>query len=374
MPTTSKSPSTLTNKPLPAPPALAVRAAIALRRRLLRAADAVVPPALVILEKSCWGIGGSAVLGELARRRIADLVDARPMTSEEIAAEAGASPDAMHRVMRAALGMGFFERDSSGRYTNNRLSSALVSGRTTARAAADWFGSSANAQAWADFGATLTTGKNAFERVHGAHVWDWYDQNPAARDLFSQMMLSATLFHAPGLVVSYPFGNSQRVCDVGGGAGALLSEVLVRHPAVQGVLYDGVGALDEAKELLAQRGVLERVELVPGSFLESVPEGCDTYLLKTVLHDWDDKRALAILARCRAAMQPGAKLLVIESLVDDTTEGLGVWLDILMMAIFSDGRERSRAEYTSLLERSGFGVTRVVDAPTPMSIIESVAK
>lgn len=373
MPTTTSSKTdSLSGKPLPAPPALAVRAALALRRRLLRAADAVVPPALVILEKS-WGFGGTAILGELARRRIPDLIDGRPMTSTEIAEQVGADPDAMRRVMRAALGMGFFERDASGCYTNNRLSRALISGRTTARAAADWFTSNANARAWAEFAETLNTGKNAFERVHGEHVWSWYDQNPNARDVFAQMMLSATFFHAPGLVASYPFENSKRVCDVGGGAGALLSEVLVRHSSIRGILYDSAGALEAGKELLAQRGVLDRVELIPGSFLESVPKGCDTYLLKTVLHDWDDTRAKAILAKCRAAMEPGAKLLVIESLVDDTTQGLGVWLDILMMTIFSDGRERSGEEYKRLLEHSGFRVGKVIDAPTPMSIIESFA-
>jgi len=373
MPTPRSTSAPLADKPLPAPPALAVRAVLALRRTLLRAADACVPPAVAVLERS-FGGAVSHVIGELARLKVADLVAEQPLTAAEIAAKTGTNADAMMRTLRAAASIGFFERDAQGRFKNTRLSSALRSGdRDSVRAFAEYFGSRSNMMAWTAFPETLRTGKNGFELVHGKTVWEWFDEHPHERETFAHAMMTLTLFDAPGIAATYPFGEVKRLCDVGGGRGTLLSEILVRHPHLHAVLCDAPGVLDSARVLLGQRGVASRVELVPGSFFDHVPKGCDAYLMKNVLHDWDDERCIKILKNCRAAMEPGQKLLLVEQIIEETSDDPGTFSDLQMMMVCCEGRERSRGDFARLLAASGFQSGRVLDAPTLVAIIEGIA-
>jgi O-methyltransferase domain len=366
-------PAPVPKTPLSAPPALAVRAALAMRRAFLRAADAVVPAQLVIFDRVS-AVAGSVVLAELARLEVADLVAERPQTAAELAKRTDTDPAAMVRTMRAAVAMGFFVRDGEGRFSNNRLSSALRGGDLySARSFARYFGSRSNMEAWCDFPETLRTGKNAFERVHGKSVWDWFDEHPHERETFAQCMMTMTLIEAPGIAATYPFGDIRTLCDVGGGRGTLLSEVLVQHPHLRAMLCDAPGVLASARALLAQRGVLDRVELVPGSFFEGVPKGADAYVMKNILHDWDDARCIAILENCRRAMERGHKMLVVEAVVEETSDDYGTLADLHMMVVCNGGRERGRADFARLFAASGFRIGRVLETPTPMSILEGVA-
>jgi O-methyltransferase domain len=360
--------------PLFAPPGLAVRAALAMRRALQRAADLVVPPQLVLVER-ITATAGSVVIAELARLRVPDLLEIRALTAAEIAQRTSTDADAMARTLRFAVTLGLFARDADGRFTNNRLSSALTtSDRYSAVWLAEYFGSPSNQQAWSDFRETLRTGGGAFERVHGQDVWSWFDAHPGERETFARCMTTMTLVEAPGIAQTYPFGEIGTLCDVGGGRGTLLSELLVQHPTLRAVLCDAEGVLESARELLAQRGVLERVTLVPGSFFTHIPAGADAYLMKNVLHDWDDARCLAILERCRAVMRPGQKLLVVEALVEETADDFGPLADLHMMIVCSGGRERGRADYERLFEASGFVLARAMPTPTPMTVLECLAR
>lgn len=361
-------------KPLPAPPpGVAVRAVLALRKALLRAADAVVPPQIAAFDKVTSAMS-THVLGEIARLGVADLVHERPMTGAEIAERTKTDADCMRRTMRAAVALGFFTRDHAGRFHNNRLSSTLRTGDVeSVRSFAMYFASRSNLRAWIDFPETVRTGKNAFEPVHGKSVWQWFDEHPDEREMFAHAMMSMTLVNAPSVASTYPFDEVKKVCDVGGGRGTLLSEVLIRHPHLRAMLVDGEGVIASAKELLARRGVRDRVELVTGSFFESVPKGADAYLLKNILHDWDDARSITILKNCRAAMEPGHRVLVVETIVEEDNDDFGALADLQMMVICGEGRERGRADFERLFERSGFRLSRVVDTPIPVSIVEGIA-
>ena len=360
--------------PLPAPPAFAVRAALSLRRAFLRAADAVVPSQLVLVERITATVG-SVVIAELARLRIADLLVERPLTADELAAKTDTNRDALRRTLRFAVAQGLFVRDAQGRFANNRLSSGLlVTDRYSASWLARYFGSPSNMRAWCDFRETLRTGANAFERVHGQSIWAWFDAHPEEQATFAQCMTTMTLVEAPGIAQAYPFDAIGTLCDVGGGRGTLLSELLVQHRALRAVLCDAPGVLESARVLLAQRGVLERVSLVPGSFFDGVPKGADAYLLKNILHDWDDARSLTILGHCRDAMERGQRLLVVEALVEETDEDHGPLADLQMMTVCCDGRERSRADFDRLFAKSGFRLERALPTPTPMHVMEAFAR
>jgi hypothetical protein len=362
---------------------------LGLRRLLQRAADALVPPQLALFDRIV-GLGATQLIRAAARLRLPDLLEEGPRTAAELAAmaattamtattattaTAGVDPDALHRTLRGLVAIGLFTLGEDGRFRNNRLSRTLRSGTPgSLRNYALYFGSKSNVEAWADFDRTLESGGNAFERVHGATVWDWFDAHPEERATFAGAMGELTELYASAVATAYPFASVRRLCDVGGGRGTLLAEILLRHPHLSGVLLDGPGVLDTARIYLAAHRVLGRVELVAGSFFEGVPAGSDAYLLKNVLHDWDDARCRVILRNCRQAMVPGARLLVIETVVEvDSVRDLGPLSDLQMMVVCAGGRERSRAEFDRLFRECGFRLERVMATASPMSVLAGVA-
>jgi SAM-dependent methyltransferase len=361
--------------PLPAPaPRLLAAAALRLRRVLLAAADMVVPAPAALFEQIA-GYMHTHLLRAAARLRLADLLAAGPASAEELAARAGVEAESLRRLLRGLVTLGVFSRRRDGRFRNNRMSQALLSqAALSLRDCALYFGSEAQLRAWDQLERTLAGGGSGFERAHGMTTWEWFERHPEEGEAFAGTMVGMTRLFAPGIAAAYPFGEVRRLCDVGGGHGDLLAEVLLRHPQLAAVLLDAGGVLATARPFLAARGVLARVELLAGSFFEAVPAGCDAYLLKNVLHDWDDERAARILNNCRRAMRPGHRLLVVETVVEqDTTRELGPLSDLQMMVVCSGGRERSRAEFAQLFERTGFRLRRVVPAPGPMSVVEGLA-
>jgi hypothetical protein len=356
------------------PPRLLVAAALRLRRVFRAAADMVVPAPVALFEQIC-GYMQTHLLRAAARLRLADLLAAGPASAEELAARAGVDAESLRRALRGLVTLGVFARQRDGRFRNNRASRALLSGGAVSlRDCALYFGSASHLRAWDDLERTLGSGESGFERVHGMTTWDWFERHPEEQAAFAGTMVGMTRLYAPGVATAYPFGEVRRLCDVGGGHGDLLAEVLLRHPHLTAVLLDAGSVLASARPFLASRGVLARVELTAGSFFESVPAGCDAYLLKNVLHDWDDQRAAQILDNCRRAMQHGQRVLVVEAVVEqDSTREIGPLSDLQMMVVCSGGRERGRAEYARLFEQAGFQLRRVVPTPGPMSVVEAVA-
>jgi hypothetical protein len=357
-----------------APPDAAVRGVMATRRALMAGADRLAPVDLVLWQMAT-GVTMTKMLGAAARLRIADLLaDEGPLDGAAIAAKTGQNADAMHRMMRALSTQGVFTLDGRQRFTNNFRSEGLRSGRPGAmREFIEYFGTRSNVNAWNAFDETLRDGKNGFGLEHGMSVWDWFDAHPGERELFATAMMGLTVMSAPVIAGLYPWGELKVVCDVGGGRGTLLSELLLRFPTLRGVLYDAEGVVKLGRELLEERGVLDRATLESGSFFERVPAGADGYILKNILHDWDDAASKTILERVRAACKPGQKVVILETLTEhDDVHGPGPLADVHMMMVCVDGRERSRAEYGALLAASGFHLGRVTEHAL-VSAVEGIA-
>jgi hypothetical protein len=355
-----------------APPGFVVRAILALRRRLQRAADAVVPAEVLLIERATGAVD-TACVGLAARLGVSDLLEAAgPLTAEEIARRLGTRPDETHRFLRLLAAHGIYELDAEGRFTNNRTSRALLSSAPTrGRSWAQYFASPSNLAAWGQLETAVRTGARAFVTAHGMGVWRWFEAHPDEREQFAHAMMGLTFLDAPVIASSYPFAEVQILCDVGGGRGSLLSELLVRHPHLRGMLCDAAGVLDSAQSLLAARGVADRVELVPTDFFASVPTGADTYLLKNILHDWDDAACGTILGHVRRAISPAGRLLLVEAVCErNDTESFAPIVDVQMMVACDGGRERSRAEFERLLSANGFELRRVFPYPTT-SILEA---
>lgn len=356
------------------PPAFVLRAAEGLRRALLGLADRLVPAELALLEHAT---GGATAVGlhTVARLGIADAIGDGSKTARELASAANVDPTTLHRLLRQLASVGVFTIDGEGRFSNTRLSTALRTKlpSNSIRSFVEFIGGPAAIKALTMFEHSMMTGESSFDRSHGKTLWDHFVEHPAQGALFAQGMSEITQLSAPYVAAAYPFGELRTVCDVAGGRGMLLAEILVQHPNVRGVLLDADYVLDCATPFLEERGVSDRVERVVGDFFERIPEGYDAYLLKDILHDWDDAHCDTILGACRRATQPGSKLLIVENLLEDTQITPPVpTLDILMLVMTTGGLQRSVNQFRALLARSGFRLERVLTTPA-IDIVEAIA-
>jgi hypothetical protein len=285
-------------------------------------------------------------LALVADLRVADGVADGPRAVEELARENGADPDVLHRLLRALASDGIFVEESPGVFGNNETSALLVGdGR---RDFAHLFGGS-----WLEAIAELRAdGEASFPRRHGDEFWSWLAAHPAERAAFDRAMLQG---HEGRLerLESVDWRGDETVVDVAGGTGALLLALLERHPKMRGVVFD----LPETVRDESAFG--DRCTFVEGSFFESVPAGADSYVLATILHDWDDERAVAILRTLRAAARDDSRLVLLESVIEPGNEPSGAkWLDLLMLVIAA-GRERDEAQWRELLAAGGFDPVRI---------------
>jgi ubiquinone/menaquinone biosynthesis C-methylase UbiE len=198
-------------------------------------------------------------------------------------------------------------------------------------------------------------------------------QNPESAKIFDESMTNASVIESATIAASYDFSSIQTLVDVAGGEGLLIASILKSNPTLKGVLFDQPYVIERAKRFLEAEGLLERCQLAAGNFFESVPEGGDAYILKHIIHDWDDERAIAILKQCHKVMPDNGKVLVAEQVIPPGNQPfMGKFLDLHMLVMTPGGRERTEAEYRALFEKAGFKLTRIVPTQDEVSIIEGI--
>jgi C-methyltransferase len=355
------------------PPTKLVRLVERARHRLALLQLGMVPPYAAMMELivGAWTSQAIAVAVELG---IADVLDKGPLRLEELASRVEADPDALRRLLRALIGRGIFRQRRDGRYALNALATSLrTNAPLSAAAMAQMVGSRQHREHWSYLADAIRTGKAVLPVLHGMEAFDYLVGEPELNEVFNRAMADTTEMALGYLMAAYSFDDYQTVVDVGGGLGRLLAAILTATPTARGVLYDLPHALVDAPPMLRQHKVAHRVELVEGSFFDSVPTGGDVYVLKMILHDWPDDKALEILQSVRAAAKVGAKVLVIDCVIpDNDREFFGHWTDLEML-LLQAGRERTVPEYCSLLERAGFRMTRWVPTASPLSFVEAEA-
>jgi hypothetical protein len=304
---------------------------------------------------------------------IADLLSADPKTSTELAAAAGAHPASLYRLMRALAAVGLFHEDEWGRFGLAPRGHALRSDLPGSCAPTALF--YAGRSAWAAWGNLLhavRTGATAFDHVHGKSVWAYRAEHAEECDAFDRAMAAGSARFAEALLSVCDFARFATVVDVGGGDGTLLASILAANPHIRGTLFDQPRAVARAVSSLDALGVADRCELLSGDFFVRIPGGADAYLLKNILHDWDDTASANILAACRAAMEPHSRLLIFEHIIGPpNTCARGKLTDVNML-VMTGGRERSLAEFVALLQRSRFRLLSVTPTSTPLSVIEAM--
>lgn len=321
------------------------------------------------------GFRGYQLVVAACRLGLPDLLASGPATSVDLAARTGMNPDAMHRFLRGLVAWGFLAHRDDGTYASTPVSDAFRSDGAGMRNMALMLNEEAYAT-WAELGYSLRTGLPAFDHVHGRSRWEHLAEHPEEAARFNAAMVETSVRVAREVVAAYDFADVNTVVDVGGGNGALLAGVLAAHPRLRGVLFDLPAGLAGARATMEAAGVDGRVALVEGSFLEAVPPGGDVYLLKSIVHDWDDERATTILTRCREAMSAASRVLIVERFmperVSDPDRELGTVMSDLHMMVLLGGRERTTSEYEALLAAAGLRLTQEIALASDFYMLEAV--
>ncbi len=317
------------------------------------------------------GFQVSQALYVAATLGIADLLIAGPKSSDELAAESGANPDALYRLMRALAAEGVFHEDEDRRFSLTDLSECLRSDApepVTGWAA--FIGQPSYWDAWGDLLNSITTGENAYRHIHGMDPWTYRIEHPDVSTIFDRAMTDNSRRIAGEVVAAYPFGRFARIADIGGGRGAFLASVLKKYPQSQGILFDQPHVVAGAEELLEAAGVLDRCDIVSGDFFTAVP-AADAYVLKAVLHDWEDAECANILRVCRNA-SPEATILAVEFEVGPPNQTPEAKFSDLNMLVAPGGRERTAAEYASLFASAGYRFTGFTSSAVGVGVFEGV--
>jgi hypothetical protein len=326
-----------------------------------------------LLLKMIAGSFVSQALYVAARLGVADLLAREAQSPAELADATGAHAGSLYRMLRALASVGVFSERADGKFELNAASHLLRrDAEGSLRDTAIMFGEEWHWRVWGAAYESVRTGEAAFPRVHGAEVFPYLSANPDAARVFDRAMTSMSHTAAAAVSEAYDFSGVRLLADIAGGHGALLAGILRANPAARGLLFDRPQVIEGARERVEAEGVSGRVELVAGDFFEEVPAGADCYLMKYIIHDWDDERALAILGNCRRAMPEGARLLLVETVIaEGNAPHFGKLIDLEML-LFTGGRERTEAEYRQLLARAGLRLTRVVPTRSPLSVVEAV--
>jgi O-methyltransferase/methyltransferase family protein len=309
-----------------------------------------------------WGYRLSQAVHVVAKLGVADLIAETPLSAVELAGSTGSDAATLQRVLRALAAYGVLDEDEHGRFRLTELGERLRSDVPgSLRDAAIALFRPPMWDAWGHLEESVRTGESAFRLVHGVGIWEFRSDHPEEGRAFDNAMVAQTRAAAGMILRAYDFDAAKTVVDVGGGRGALLEAILEAHPQSEGVLFD-------QPHVLADVDLGPRVQIVGGSFFESVPAGGDLYLLKWILHDFDDDAAAQILRTIRAACGEQARLLVIERdlAASETT------LSDLQMLVVLGGRERSQTEYSQLLRSSGFALSRSIRTEGPLSLLEAL--
>ncbi len=316
----------------------------------------------------------SDLVATAAEFRLADHLADGPRSSAELATLCGAHPETLHRVLRALVRIEVLEQTHDGRFALGPLGEPLRSDVPDSlyRMARLW-GTDLFKLTWMRLPHSVRTGQSAQEHLYGLRQFDYLATQPAVAAIFNDGMLAGTLSVAAAVVDAYDFAGVETIVDVGGGSGALAATVLQSYPAARGIVFDLPFCQEGAIDYLTSAGVSDRCQFAGGDFFERVPTGADAYLLKFILHDWEDARCAQILQTCRASVTPQAKLLLVESVLPPDGGPLtdAVFGDVTMI-VHTGGRERTEAEYAALLQAAGFRLQRIVPTRAAQSVLEAV--
>jgi ubiquinone/menaquinone biosynthesis C-methylase UbiE len=327
-------------------------------------------PLRALLDTLTTGYCVSQAIFVAAELGVADRLAAGPRGADELAREMGAHERSLYRLLRALASVGIFAEDDTGRFALTPLAELLRSDvpssqRTDIQMMVGQF-----YQAWGGLIDSVRTGKPAFEKLHGRSFFDHLAENQGQAQIFDDAMTVRNDRKTNAMLDAYDLTGIRTVADIGGGNGSMLITVLRQYPEMRAILFDRPGVIERARAAIERAGLLGRCQLVAGSFLERVPRGADAYLLRHILHNWDDDHAVVILERVHEAMGKEGRLLVVDRIIPPGNEPMfGKVMDLNMLVMLG-GAERTEDEFRHIFDRAGFRLTRIVPSAAEVSVIE----
>lgn len=330
-----------------------------------------VPPHAQVLQFILSGWVSQAV-SAFARLGVADHVDQQPKSAEEIAPLVGARPDLLYRLMRAMAAVGILHETTERRFVETPLTDCL---RTNAapsfRDIAAFCADEWHVRGWGELAKTIQTGERPLERIWGLPAFEYFTKFPDQGETFHRGMTNMSSLDGPAVAEAYDFSGIKSLTDVGGGHGLLLATILQRNPGMKGTLYDQPGVIAGAAGGPTEP-VKDRVTMAGGDMFSSVPPGTDAYIMKYIIHDWPDDLCLKILKGCRAGVNAGGKLLVVDSVVPGPNEFHPGKISDLEMMLFPGGKERTTEEFRDLFSAAGWKLSRIIPTASHVSVVEGV--
>lgn len=339
----------------------------------MTATDDPTPTPLALLRLTDGLVVHQAVCAA-ATLGVADALRDGPRSTAALAAALRVDEGALYRTLRFLSGLGVFHEASRRTFANTALSTYLRSDVPgSIRAVLIFRGSRYYVTPFTEFLHAIETGKPARDKVFGQGTFEYLRSRPEEERVFDEAMTALSALWSPAIASAYDFGQWHSVTDVGGGNGVLLAAILRAHPGLSGVLADAPSVIGRARPREGLPADLaSRLAYVPCDFFEAVPAGSRAFVMKNIVHDWDDARARVILRNCRRAMPADGVLLLVEyALGDDNTASLGKMVDLVMLTI-TGGRERTAAEHRALLESAGFRLNRTIPVSPDIVIVEAM--
>jgi len=341
-------------------------------------ADPDLPPPAELMQLATGYFAARAVHAAAALG-LADLLDGHARSADELARATGTHAPSLYRLLRALAAAGVLAHTAEDRFALTAVGATL---RTRApdstRPGVLMFHEPMFWRSWEALAYSVRTGRPALDHVFGKPVFEYLAATPDAAAAYDGGMTGLNKVLIPTIVQAGDFTRFASIVDVAGGHGSLLAAILEAVPGARGILVDLAHVTDVARRNLADRGLAERAEVVTGNMFEAVPPGGDAYVLKWILHDWDDAACAAILGNVRAAIRPGGRLLIGERVLPERAAASvamrAMFMADLLMMIHLTGRERTEREFRTLLEAAGFRLERIVPTGTQLSIIEAVPR
>jgi hypothetical protein len=298
---------------------------------------------------------------------VADALGDEPQPAAALAAKTGTNADALHRVLRALANHGVFTL-KDGRFAHNAESRLLRSDNPASmRSLARMMGFDFHWDVFRELGHSLRTGESAGDRAIPGGLFERLRKHPEEGQIFNEAMVGKSFGQIGPILGAYDFSRFKAIGDIGGGFGHLLSAILKTAPSAKGILFDLPGVIEQAKAAPDPR-----INYVPGDFFKDSIPPCDLYVMMTVIHDWSDADSIRILKNVRASAPAGARLLLVEAVIDESATGsFPMDLDIEML-VFASGRERTEAQWRALLAQAGFAVVKVSPLAGITGLVEAV--
>jgi O-methyltransferase domain len=332
-------------------------------------------PTEILMQVATGHIVASALYGALSIG-IPDLLNSGSKSVAQLAVLTGTHEGALYRIMRALSAAGIFSENPARTFSLTPVSEPLCQGaENSMRQMALWMTLPFHFEVYGELCHSLRTGETVSEKLYGVPCFDYLAQNKEVNDVFNDAMTEFSGNVIPAVLEAYDFSSlaGKTLVDIAGGHGKVLTEILKKNPGVRGILFDLERVVTGAVPRIESEGLTSRCSVAHGDFFQAVPSG-DAYIMKHIIHDWDDAHALSILKNIHSSAAPDARLFLIEAVMAPGNEPHFAKIVDLEMLLLPGGCERTELEYRDLLAQAGFQLTKVVKTKSPLDLIEAVRK